>query len=343
MARAAGNRRRATLADVAELSGMSKTAVSLILNDRPGSRLSKDAADRVRAAAAELGYKPNPAAQSLRLGKTRTIGFISNEVTITRYASAMTRGILAAAKSHDHTVLMSETGGSIDQLPLAIDQMLDRRVDGLIIGLMGARLITAPAIPDDVPAVIVNGRTTSGLPSILPAEYEAGAAVATTLISAGHRHVAVLGALPTIAADPRLSLTIGRRFEGLEAAFTAADAEPRIVEVPDWSPETGFAFTNSLLDSHPEVTAIVAGNDNVAFGIYQALAQRGMRVPDDISVISFDDEELARYLRPGLTTARLPYDEMAATAVDMILGDREMGDLLVPMPLTVRSSVGPPR
>lgn len=83
--------------------------------------------------------------------------------------------------------------------------------------------------------------------------------------------------------------------------------------MPDWSPETGFAFTNSLLDSHPEVTAIVAGNDNVAFGIYQALAQRGMRVPDDISVISFDDEELARYLRPGLTTARLPYDEMAAT------------------------------
>ncbi len=125
---------RPTLADVARLSGLSKTAVSLILNDRP-SRLSEDAVERVRTAAAQLGYKPNPpAAQSLRSGKTRTIGFISDQVTITRFASAMVRGTLRAAKELDHTVLIAETGDDPTQLAAAFDELIDRRVDGVIVG-----------------------------------------------------------------------------------------------------------------------------------------------------------------------------------------------------------------
>ncbi|WP_255305027.1 LacI family DNA-binding transcriptional regulator [Microbacterium sp. 3J1] len=334
--------KRPTLADVAELSGMSKTAVSLILNDRPGSRLSQEAAERIRVAAAELGYKPNPAAQSLRLGKTRSIGFISNEVTITRYASAMTRGVLAGAKRWDHTVLMAETGSDVADLRLAIEQMLDRRVDGIVIGLMGARLVDAPALPDGLPAVIVNGRTTTGLPSILPDEHQAGRTVAQTIIDAGHRSIGVIGTLQEIASDPRQSVTIGARFDGLREGFAAAGVEPLWREVPAWSPAVGYDEVERLRREHPEITAVVAGNDNVAFGVYQALAERGVRVPDEISVISFDDEELAGYLRPGLTTSRLPYQEMAEIAVDMILGDRRLKDALVTMPLTRRESVGKP-
>lgn len=332
-------RKRPTLADVAELSGFSKTAVSLILNDRPGSRLSEEAARRVRAAAEQLGYKPNPAAQSLRLGKTRTIGFLSDEVTITRYASGMIKGVLNAAKELDHTVLMAETAGDFTGVRGVVDELLDRRVDGLVVGLMGARMVDLPLNGADIPVVLVNGRTPTGITSILPDEYAAGYAVVKELASAGHSRIGVIGELPDIATDPRKSVTIAQRFSGMDDAFRAAGVEPIRVQLEGWSPDIGYRSARRLLKEHPELTALIAGNDNVAFGIYQALPEMGLRVPDDVSVISFDDEELAGYLRPGLTTARLPYEEMARLGVEMILGERALEDTKVAMPLTRRASV----
>lgn len=331
--------RRPTLADVAELSGMSKTAVSLVLNDRPGSRLSAEAADRIRAAAAQLGYKPNPAAQSLRMGKTRSVGFISDEVTLTRYASGMIKGVLDAARELDHTVLIAETEGDIAGVGAAMESMLDRRVDGLLVGLMNARLVDLPRPSQDIPLVIVNGRTPTGVPSILPDEHAAGRAVATELITAGHRRVGIIGDLPEVASDLRRSVSIGARFAGLEKAFDAVGIRPTRVQLEGWSPSIGYDAALEMLDANRDLTALLAGNDNIAFGVYQALAARGLKVPEDISVISFDDEELASYLRPGLTTARLPYEEMARIGVEMILGRREMTDVRVPMPIIRRQSV----
>lgn len=335
---AGGTARRPTLADVARRAGMSKSAVSMILNDRRDTRLSAEAAERVRAAADELGYRPNPAAQSLRSGKTRTIGFVSDQVTITRYASGMIRGVLDAAKAHGHTVLITETGGG-DDLADALQELTDRRVDGLLIGLMSARLIEIPDQQGSTPLVVVNGVTPGGHPHVLPDERAAGMAVAEHLIERGHRRIGVVGELPDVIGDPRRSATIGDRFAGLFEALARAGVRPVLTETSEWSPEIGYECAHRLLDEHPELTALVAGNDNMAFGVYQAMAERGLRVADDVSVISFDDEELAAYLRPGLTTARLPYEEMARRGVEMLLGDREAGRLLLPMPLVVRDSV----
>lgn len=329
---------RPTLADVARLSGLSKTAVSLILNDRP-SRLSADAIDRVRTAAAQLGYKPNPAAQSLRSGKTRSIGFISDQVTITRFASAMVRGTLRAAKDLDHTVLIAETGDDVSQLAAAFDEMIDRRVDGVIVGLMAARMVDLPAAPRGVPVVIVNGSTPDDLPCVLPDEYAAGHAVATVLLDAGHTRIGFIGDIPHIAGDPRRSVTIARRLRGIRDALSGRGLEAVEVTIEDWQTSIGYAQTHALLDAHPELTAFIAATDGVAFGIYQALTDRGLRVPDDISVVSFDDEELASLVRPGLTTARLPYEQMARLGVEMLLSERELAHELVPMPLIVRDSV----
>ncbi|GAA4195915.1 LacI family DNA-binding transcriptional regulator [Microbacterium oryzae] len=331
--------KRPTLADVAKLSGMSKTAVSLILNDRPGSRLSPEAAERIRAAAAQLGYKPNPAAQSLRLGKTRSVGFISDEVTLTRYASGMIKGVLHAARDLDHTVLIAETEGDLDNVGLAMESMLDRRVDGLIVGLMGARVVDLPRPSQDIPLVIVNGRTPTGVPSILPDERAAGREVASELIEAGHRRIGIIGELPEIAANPRKSVSIGARFVGIDEAFAAAGIRPERMQLSEWSPAIGHDAALEMLAAYPDLTALLAGNDNVAFGIFQALSSLGLRVPEDVSVISFDDEELAGYLRPGLTTARLPYEEMARLGVEMILGRRELADARITMPLMRRQSV----
>ena len=141
--------KRATLADVARLAGLSTTTVSMVLNNRPNTRLSADTAARVRAAAAELNYRPNPAARGLRLGKTRTVGFISDEVTVTRYASAMIRGLLEEAERLDHTVLIAESGSRAEKIANALEVMLDRQTDGIVFGLMGrggSRCRTSPSM-----------------------------------------------------------------------------------------------------------------------------------------------------------------------------------------------------
>ena len=331
--------RRATLADVARLAGLSKTAVSLILNDRPGSRLSDEAAERARAAAAQLGYKPNPAAQSLRSGKTRTIGFISDQVTITRFASAMVRGTLRAAKEHDHTVLIAETGDEVSHLAAAFDEMIDRRVDGVIVGLMAARMVDVPSAPHGVPVVIVNGRTPDDLPSVLPDEYTAGRAMASVLLDAGHTRIGFIADVPRIAGDLRRSATIARRIAGIRDALAERDVTAVQVEAENWTTKLGFTEAHRMMRAHPDLTALIAATDGVAFGVYQALAEMGLRVPDDVSVVSFDDEELASLVRPGLTTARLPYEQMARQGAEMLLGDRELAHELLPMPVIVRDSV----
>lgn len=331
--------RRPTLADVAKLSGLSKTAVSLILNNRPGTRLSEDAVERAHAAAAQLGYKPNPAAQSLRSGKTRSIGFISDQVTITRFASAMVRGTLRAAKELGHTVLIAETGDHVSQLAEAFDEMIDRRVDGVIVGLMAARMVDVPSAPHGVPVVIVNGRTPDDLPSVLPDEYAAGHAMASVLLDAGHTRIGFIGDVPHIAGDLRRSVTIARRLAGIRDALREREVTPVEVVVDNWTTQNGFTEAHRMMEAHPDLTGLIAGTDGVAFGVYQALADLGLRVPDDISVVSFDDEELAGLVRPGLTTARLPYEEMARHGVEMLLGDRELAHELLPMPIIRRESV----
>lgn len=331
--------RRPTLADVAASSGMSKSAVSMILNERPGSRLSPEAVVRVREAAEALGYRPNPAAQSLRWGKTRTIGFVSDMVTVTRYASGMIHGALHAARTNDHTVLIAETEGRQDRIAEEITSMVHRRVDGILVGLMSARLIDVPRIPKDVPLVMVNGRTTNDHPSVLPEEYVAGRRITRLVIEKGHTRIGILGDLPDTINNPRESVTIPQRFRGIDDALRAAGITASRITVPHWKLEIGYEHAVKLLRAHPDLTAIIAANDGVAFGVYQAAHTLGLDIPRDLSVVSFDDEEAASYLRPGLTTARLPYTEMARIGMDMVLGNRDLAHEVVPMSLIRRHSV----
>lgn len=338
-----GSSRRVTLADVAERTGLSKTSVSLILNNRPGSRLSADAVLRVQAAAAELGYRPNPAAQSLRLGKTRTIGFLSDEVTVTRFASAMIRGILDTSEQREHTVLIAETGRDPRKTAPALDAMLARRADGIIVGLMGAKEIDVPAIASGVRVVLLNASSPTGEPSILPDEESAGRAIARQLLDAGHRRIALIGDSHSAATNPRVSVTVGARFAGLDAALAEAGIDfLERVTVEPWEPVGGYEAMRKMLERPNVPTGIVCSNDRLAFGVYQALQESGWRIPQDVSVVSFDDDEIASYLRPGLTTAQIPYEEMGRQAVDLLLGGGE-GRRLVQMPIIIRGSVDAPR
>jgi LacI family transcriptional regulator len=330
--------KRATLADVAKLAGLSNTTVSMVLNNRPNTRLSQDAADRVRAAAEKLNYRPNPAARGLRMGKTRTVGFISDEVTITRYASAMIRGLLEEAEERDHTVLISESGRRTDRIVRAMDLMLDRQADGIVLGLMGAKQIEVPATSIEVPVVVVNGTSASGLPCVLPDEFQAGYDTARHLLDHGHRQIGFVGRSEALL-DPLLSVTVSQRYAGLDAAMAEAGLEfAHEVDGRFWEPDFGFRGAQEILEAAP-VTAIVAANDRVAFGVYQAAQERGLRIPNDLSVVSFDDEYLASYLHPALTTMQIPYLEMGRTAMQPVLNGDPPHRTLVHMPLQDRGSV----
>ena len=332
--------KRTTLADVAALAGVSPTAVSLVLNDKPGSRLSADAAARIRAAAEQLDYRPNPAARSLRVGKTQTVAFLSDDVTVTRYASAMIRGLLDVAEQHRHTVLIAETGSNPRRIKAALRAMLDRQPDAVVFGLMGAKEIDVPTIPAELPVVLINSTSPADHPSVLPAEYEAGRAMATMLLEAGHRDIAVIGYSPEHASNPRESVTIQLRYDGIFAALNEYGVTPSwLYDSFVWEPHVGYEAMQELLASGARPTGLICLNDRLAFGVYQAMAEHGLTVPDDISIASFDDDVIASYLRPGLTTAAIPYEEMGRRAMEMLLSDAEPEHLLVHMPLRVRESI----
>ena len=333
--------KRPTQADVARSAGVSATTVSLVLNGRTGTRISDDAARRVRAAADALGYSPDPTALSLRTGRTKTLGFVSDGVTVTRYASAMIRGVLDAAESKGQSVMMAEVDDHPDRWERAVVDLSDRKVDAIVIGLMVARKIELPPMPAGMSAVIVNGLS-GGLPSVLPDEFAAGRAAAEYVIRAGHRRIAFVGRSERML-DPVVSATVGRRYQGIDRAM--ADAGLHFIttcDLPEWEPGPAREAAISVLESPSRPTAILAANDRVAFGVYQAAAELGLAIADDVSVMSFDDEALADYVRPGLTTMRLPYRDMGMAGVKEALNP--VNDRLeLPMPLVERGSVAPPR
>lgn len=332
--------KRVTLADVAALAGVSQTAASLVLNNRPGSRLSAQATERIRAAAAQLDYRPNPAARSLRSGKTQTVAFLSDDVTVTRYASAMIRGVLDVAEQHQHTVLIAETGSNPRRTREAMRAMLDRQPDAVLFGLMSARELDVPRVSAELPVVLINATSPRGYPSVLPAEFDAGRAITRTLLEAGHRDIAVIGLDREAAADPQQSVTIASRYDGIFAALDAYGVTP-VWTSPGlrWEPPNGHQAIQELLAAGVRPTGLICLNDRLAFGAYQALNEAGLRVPDDMSVVSFDDDVIAAYLRPGLTTAAIPYEEMGRRAMAMLMSDAEPEHMLVHMPLHLRDSV----
>lgn len=343
--------KRITLADVAACTGLSVSAVSMVLNDRPDSRIPEATAERVRETAKDLGYTPNRTARGLRTGRSEAIGFISDEVTVTRYASAMVRGILDAAEARNHSILMAETDNQPRRVQQAIRLMRSRNVDGILVGMMRARQVDLPFDAGGPPVIIVNGKV-DGHNSVLPDEYRAGLEAVGYLVAHGHRKIAFIGRAAA-HLDPRVSWTIGRRIAGIDTGMANAGLSlVHEVEGLDWEPELGYRGAVEIFE-RSAVTAIITANDRIAFGVYQAAQERGLSIPNDISVMSFDDEQLASYLHPQLTTMRLPYLEMGRIAAEWLLDQiDQQGDLdpagaseetLVAMPLIERGSVADQR
>jgi LacI family transcriptional regulator len=221
-----------------------------------------------------------------------------------------------------------------------IHDMLDRGVDGFLYATMYTRQVRPSTALRGHPVVLLNCVPKNGqLAAVVPDEIDAGRAAVRTLLTAGHReHIYLVGETPSrvIAAAERLmGMTEGLSAEGLRFAGQLSC---------DWWPEPAYEAVHEFIAAGPRATAMICLNDRVALGTYQALQEAGLRVPDDMSVVSFDDSDLATWLRPNLTSIAIPHYELGRRAVERLLaGDHERGVERVAMPVRHRASVGSPR
>lgn len=305
--------RKATAQDVADLAGVSRSAVSLVLNGRARGSISAKNQQTILDAARRLEYTPNQVAKSLRTSRTHTLGVLTWRglagLPLPLLASTLETSLHAGYQ----LIKMYAEPTELDQ-HRALATLSNRLVDGILVvapELCEYRAVEALAA---VPVVLLNCVDPAHvLTSVAPDEEAAGAQAAELLIESGHRSIGLL-------CGPLTHHQTGRRALGVQRALHAAGlppAQPRVAEVRI---DAGSAAASALLTSAEPPTALVCTNERLAVGALFAASALGLGVPEDISVVSLDDrEQLASQLSPALTIVSRPDDTMAAQAAELLI------------------------
>lgn len=334
--------RSVLLKDVAARAGVSSTTASLILNDKTDA-FPEETVRRIRQAANELGYRPNRLAQSLRQQRTHSIGLISDDIASTPFAGAMIRGAQEAAWKAGHVLLLIDTEGEAEVERAALETLLDRKVDGLVYARMFHQVVEPPAARN-VPLVMLDARPPDGsVPSVVPDESGGTRAAIEHLIEAGHTRI---GFVQTVDVVPAAIERLAAFRAILADAGLSGDTAPIVYDpqLPGSAPSEVVA----LLQEEDRPSALFCFNDRTAHNVYKIARRLGLRIPDDLSVIGFDNQEtVAPWLDPGLTTVQLPHYEMGRWAVErleqMVGGEMaEPEQFRMSCPLVIRDSVASP-
>lgn len=334
-----------TMHDVAAAASVSQATVSLVLNSAPGSRFSADTQQRVWDAVEQLGYRTNAHAKVLREGVSGMIGFIGDSVATSPFAGAIIEGAQERAWEEGLLLLTINTGGDKKLEAASLDTMLSYKVAGVVYAAMYNRYLEVPKALAGVPSVVLNSQDKDGkLPSVAPDEIQGGYTATRRLLDAGHTRIGMIN-IETLESG--LPAAVGR-FAGYQKAMNEAgvEADPSLLRFGEGGETHGYTFGRELLSSNRPPTAIFCANDRTAWGVYQAAAELRVSIPDDVSIIGFDNQStLAPFLRPGLTTLELPFAAMGRQAVDFLLqGAKPDGQVkLMDCPLIERSSVSHPK
>jgi LacI family transcriptional regulator len=337
-------RRKVTLRDVAARAGVHVSTASRALDTTGPARIGTATAERVRSAAAELGYSRDLLASSLKRGATKTVGVVIANLD-NPYNARVIRGIARVLEADDFVPLVAETGESRERFERLLDHLVQRRVDAVItsaIHLDGAEML-ARLLDDEAPVVLA-GR---GLPdtdhnTVRHDDITGGALAAGHLASLGHRRLAQLSG----PADIDVFI---RRAKGFSDAAAAAGIEEIAAPAPGSVTPTfveGRRLMGALIDASIRPTGVFAPSDVMAVGALEAIGARGLRCPEDISLVGYNDIPVSRFLSPPLTTIEMPAEELGAEAARMALASIEdptrRGQLVqVPARLIVRRSTGP--
>lgn len=341
-------KRRVTSQQVAKRAGVSRTTVSFVLNDAPGSNIPEETRQRVLKAAEELGYVPNAAARSLVSGQSLTIGLVishAEHLQVDAFIPQLLYSLSHTSHDHGYRVLL-ETVDDVSRPDAYLDLVRGQRIDGLIVVNLRSDDSQLPElIRRNFPVVLLGFREWEGLESktyTVQADGIKAAKNATRhLIQLGHTRIA------HITFSPEQYYATQDRHMGYRMALEEAGLyyDPNLVKLGNYSAASGFEAMQALLARKPYPAAVFVGNDTVALGAMSAICQHGLRIPEDIAVVGYDDIPIAPYTVPPLTTVRVNAIEHGRIAVEMLSGLMQGNPpqetrVSLPTPLIIRESCG---
>ncbi|EGR2024295.1 substrate-binding domain-containing protein [Vibrio cholerae] len=329
----------ATMKDIARLAGVSTSTVSHVINK---SRfVSDEIAERVNNAAQQLNYAPSALARSLKMNRTKTIGMLVTTST-NPFFGEVVKGVERSCYHQGYNLILCNTEGDNQRMKASINTLLQKRVDGLLLmcsTLEGERLDVFDRYPD-IPIVVMDwGPILFASDKIQDNSLQGGYMAAKHLIECGHKEIGCI-------TGPLIRHQAQMRYEGYKRAL----AEAGIAINPDWIVESdfecegGYQAFEKLYQRGKLPSALFVSNDMMAMGVIQATSQRGLRVPDDLSLIGYDDVHIAKFMTPALTTIHQPKYRLGKAAVDTLLYRLENPDTTAQVvqlepTLVVRNSV----
>ena len=302
----------ATMKDIARLAQVSTSTVSHVIN---GSRfVSDEIREKVMRIVAELNYTPSAVARSLKVRETKTIGLLVTATNNPFFAEVMA-GVEQYCQQHQYNLIIATTGGDAKRLQQNLQTLMHKQVDGLLLMCGDSRFQADIELAISLPLVVMDWWFTElNADKILENSALGGYLATKALIDAGHRKIGIItGNLKKSVAQNRLQ------------GYKNALSEAKIALNPHWIVESHFDFEGgvlgiqSLLTQSSCPTAVFCCSDTIAVGAYQAIQQQGLRIPQDLSIMGYDDIELASYLSPPLSTICQPKSELGKLAVETLL------------------------
>jgi LacI family transcriptional regulator len=333
-------KRPVTIYEVARQSGVAPSTVS---NAFRGQRyVQPETRERILRTAAELGYRPSAIASSLRLGRTKTLALIGADLA-DPFCAQILHGVTDAALEQEHQVVVCATGFDHERETQHIRLLLSKRIDGVIIMSSSLHDQNIRWLQDeDVPLVLLSRRPADVVADFVGLDNQAGIhAVVDHLVQLGHRRIAFLGGSPQDS-----SVTRGK-IEAFVAHLAHHDLTPEAILPTDFTYDDGYRVADRLLGAGDQPSAVVAVNDVTALGVIDAALDRGLRVPDDLSVVGWDDAFPAALRTVQLTTVHQPGLDMGRAAVNLLLREpglepTEPEDVIFRPRLVVRRTTSPP-
>lgn len=333
-----GKKRASTIRDVAAESGFSPATVSIVLNNAPLSRyIQATTKERIVKAARKLGYQPNQLARSLRSRRNNTIGVVVFDLT-DPFCTPILRGIENTLYQSSYVSVLADAHNELTRFERYLEMLLERRVEGMIV-IANWTLVDINLLADlekrNIPTVVIGRELERDTINSIMVDNEIGGRVALQhLHSLQHRKIAFV-------RGPRMVVDSPIRWAGIQASaqVLGLTIDPKlVVELPDQKEpnsgfEGGYRAVEELLKRKKAFTAVLAFDDMTALGVIRGLTEHGIKVPEQCSVIGFDDVAPAALANPALTTVRQPMEAMGAMAVEIVVeslsSDLHPGDLSV--------------
>jgi len=331
-----------TLKDIARAAGVNASTASRCLSGFRG--VNEGTRQKVLQVAAEMQYRPNRVARGLVTGRSHTIALLISDIRNPFFAD-VARGAEDVAHAAGYDLILCNSDFDADKQTKYLRSLSEKRVDGIlmnsVVSLRRAQLAQLAELK--IPIILLNKPAIRTAFSIVSADnYDGGKLAGAHLATLGHRAIAHI-------TGPKQHGNLTERLRGFLAALKAAHVPAPLVLHGQNSFSGGYELAQIVFDEYPEITAIFAGNDAMAFGVGRAAAERNLVIPRDVSLIGFDDVDLAQVVSPPLTTIHAPKYEIGQLAVEMLLKEVKRGTGRPPeqrtlgVELKVRKSCGPPR